>query len=271
MSHQRHLRDIRDTTNMKPFVTNASRTDGFGAQFQDLIWTHLWADITGKSFVYTDIENIDLITKQGSTKDTENENTLQEVVDYMGFNRYCVNRNSIEGHVGMRGPDVFPYVERNMEHVFTSTQFLKYKEFFYKDKVNRFNNDYINVAVHIRKLGNFERENGRFRAGTHDLADSYYLDKMNMIRDKYKDKGKKLLFHIYSQGVPDIFKNLIADDTILHLNEKVLDTFTDLVFADVLVTCKSSFSYTAAFLSNGEVYYLSFWHPPRNHWLRFHV
>lgn len=250
------------------YITNATRTDGFGAQLQSVLWMYLWSELTNKNFVYTDIKHIDLISNSGSIKDTENENTLTEVSDYMGFNKYCIKSETVNGEINNTSENLaYDFVQKNMDYVFNSKAFLLYKKFFYKDKVNRFNKEYMNVAIHIRKLGNFERENGRFRAGTHDIPDEYYLDKMNLIRNKYDDKN--VLFHIYSQGTTEMFKNFMYDDTVLHLNEKILDTFNDLIFADILVTCRSSFSYLAGLLSNNQVYYLTFWHPPLNHWMKF--
>jgi hypothetical protein len=250
------------------YITNVSRTDGFGAQFQSVLWIYLWAELTNKNFVYSDIKHIDLISNSGSVKDTEDENTLDEVSDFMGFNKFCIKSDSVKENINNTSEGVsYDFVQKNMDYVFNSKAFLTYKEFFYKDKVNRFNKEYMNVAIHIRKLGNFERENGRFRAGTHDIPDEYYLDKMNLIRNHYSDKN--VLFHVYSQGSKEMFKNFIYDDTVLHLNEKILDTFTDLIFADILVTCRSSFSYLAGMLSNNKVYYLTFWHPPLSQWIKF--
>ena len=64
-----------------------------------------------------------------------------------------------------------------------------------------------------------------------------------------------------------ILKNSMRQDIILHLNESVEDTFTAMVLADILVTSRSSFSYTAAILSEGIVYYMPFWHPPLPGWI----
>jgi hypothetical protein len=250
------------------YITNVSRTDGFGAQFQSVLWIYLWAELTNKNFVYTNIKHIDLISNSGTIKDTENENTLEEVSDYMGFNKYCINSDSVKQPINNTSESLsYDFIQKNMDYVFNSKNFLSYKEFFYKDKINRFNKEFMNVAIHIRKLGNFERENGRFRAGTHDIPDEYYLDKINLIRNKYSDRN--ILFHIYSQGTEEMFKNFMYNDTVLHLNEKILDTFSDLIFADILVTCRSSFSYLAGLLSNNQVYYLTFWHPPLNNWVKF--
>ena len=66
-------------------VTNELRTDGFGAQFQSVLWTMLWAENTGRSFKYTEIQHIDLISNSGTIKDTEDENTFAEAIAYMAI------------------------------------------------------------------------------------------------------------------------------------------------------------------------------------------
>ena len=47
----------------------------------------------------------------------------------------------------------------------------------------------------------------------------------------------------------------------------VIDTFIGLVAADILITSRSSFSYSAAIISDGEIYYQQFWHPPGDKWI----
>jgi len=249
------------------YYTQIHRTDGFGAQFQTILYTLLYTELTNNIYVYSDINHIDLITHTGTIKDTEIENSLEDIVKYMGFDTFCTNRNMITDNVDIcdYGTIAYPHINNNINTVFKSKNFDRYKQFFYSDKINRFDKNYLNVAIHIRILGNFENENNRFRDGTHNVPSTYFLDKMDIIRTKYKNK--KILFHIYSQGNIEMFKDFIGDDIIFHLNEKVLDTFTDLIFADVLVTTRSSFSYMAALLSNNEIYYLSFWCLPMNNWI----
>ena len=87
---------------------------------------------------------------------------------------------------------------------------------------------------------------------------------MNNLRQKYKEK--KILFHIYSQGELSNFDKYKSDDTILKVNMNIFDTFTEMVAADALIMSRSSFSYSAAVLSDGDIYYQKFWHPPMKHW-----
>jgi hypothetical protein len=53
----------------------------------------------------------------------------------------------------------------------------------------------------------------------------------------------------------------------MHLDESVEAAFSGLVFADALITSASSFSYVAAMLTDGVVYYKKFWHKPSMKWI----
>lgn len=88
---------------------------------------------------------------------------------------------------------------------------------------------------------------------------------MNILRNKYQNEN--LQFHIYSQGSIDNFKILHANNIEFRLNEDLCKTFLELVAANIIVTSASSFSYYAALLSDGEVYYKKFWHNPRKEWI----
>jgi FkbM family methyltransferase len=207
---------------------------------------------------------MDLISNCGTIKDTEEENTLDEVVEYMAIK----NNYPSVGPQAIPVTHEMPYaaIEADMEGYFQSAAFRRFKERFLAGKTRRFDTTRMHVAVHIRRLGHFETEQGRFREGTHDVPNSEYLSIMNRIRSEYP--GREIEFHVYSQGQVENFSELASEQTTFHLNEKILDTFTDMIFADVLVTCRSSFSYTAALLSDNTIYYMPFWHPPRAHWLR---
>ena len=54
---------------------------------------------------------------------------------------------------------------------------------------------------------------------------------------------------------------------MLHLNDDVDNSFIGMVAADILVTSPSSLSYVAALISDGEIWYKPFWHPPLKHWI----
>ena len=88
---------------------------------------------------------------------------------------------------------------------------------------------------------------------------------MKHIRSSFKDK--ELLFHIYSQGEKDNFKEFESNDTIMHIDENIEDSFIALVADEILVMSPSSFSYVAGLLSDGIVFYKPFWHLPKKDWI----
>ena len=75
------------------------------------------------------------------------------------------------------------------------------------------------------------------------------------------------MFHIYSQNDISDYSNYCLTDIELHLNDDLFNTFTGMVSADILVMSRSSLSYVAAILSDGEIYYQQFWHSPADHWI----
>jgi hypothetical protein len=79
------------------------------------------------------------------------------------------------------------------------------------------------------------------------------------------------MIHIYSQGAAEKFANFIGNDIIgkdvvLHLNETNEQTYLGMAAADILITSASSVSYSAAFFSDGDIYYTEFWHKPCSWW-----
>jgi hypothetical protein len=235
------------------YYTNHIRDDGFGAIFQNLIYDILFTETRGGKFVYSSIPAID----HNYSGDPGFTAALEK---YMGI-------KDAYSPEGVTQAEVIPFlqsyytVEQNIDTMFNSAAFHKLKAAFYKDKVSRFDSTYMNIAVHVRRFNTRD-----CRTGGTDTPNSYYLDVINKIRAKYI--GRPLKFHIYSQGMAISFREYMADDVVLHLNESIQETFTDFVFADILVTSQSSFSYVAALLSNGVVYYQKFWHPPLNHWIK---
>ena len=160
------------------------------------------------------------------------------------------------------GTNYKEFFDKNVAECAYSLALKKIKKIFRANKNihHYFNNDCLNIAIHIRR---HNQQDNRIH-GT-DTPDAVYLHIINRLRIIYS--SKKPLFHLYSQGNRDDFKKFDAKDIILHLNESVEDTFSSMVLAAVLVTGTSSLSYSAALLSEGIVYYIPFWHSPLPHWI----
>ena len=246
------------------YLTNTLREDGFGAQFQSVLFNLLYSEVTGNTFVYTDIIDIASITDNAES----NENTLEDVVNYMCIKQNYINYDLIKNKVIVEKLDINPtlrLVEKDIDNIFRSESFLKYKAHFYKNKVNRFDSKYTNVAIHIRRLSKYDKENNLYETVRHGTSNLYYLDKMNSIRCIYE--GNPLRFHIYSQGALEEFHELKMESVLFHLNESIQDTFNGFLFADLLITGPSSFSYVAALLTDSEVIYVPFdQHGPCKKW-----
>lgn len=239
------------------YITNGQRKDGFGAQLLNLIWDIIFAEEYGNEFVYSDIDSIE--------HNYDNDpNYINKLIEYTNIKKHYLTFNKIKKlqplyqhvHYAMRD-----FIEADIERYYTGESFKRFKKNFLENKINPYSPSFINVAVHIRRPNKVDPEGTK---GT-NLADGYYLQLINAIR-AYSSKEKPFLFHIYSQGDLAKFTEYKAPDVIFHLDTDLCDTFTGLVFGDILVTSASALSYCAALLSSGTVYYVKFWHPPMKHW-----
>jgi hypothetical protein len=228
--------------------TNFKRDDGFGAQYQTIIFSILWCDLTGNDFIYTPINTMAHNYDNDPNFISQKEKLINIIYGYETIDQY-------KGTFIQTDSTIYNTVESNINICYESESMKKIKELFYKDKnKNYFNNDKINVAVHVRRPNPHD-------IGTYGyVGDDYYINLINTIR------SDNIIFHVYSQGDVNEFDNFKNDDIILHLNESIEDTFISLVMADKLIMSKGSFSYCAGLLSNGDVYYLPFWHKPLNKW-----
>ena len=243
---------------MNNYYTSRHRTDGFGAQFQNIIFDILYTySNTNNTYVFPTIDGFE----HNYNNDPEYTNRLiryMNLKDHFGGGNVYFQFSAIQHYTD----EPYSYVENNISKLVISNPMKLIKSLFYADKQTHFDTQYYNVAVHVRRPNPHDCR----VAGTND-NDSYYLNVMNHIRNNNNSNGKPLRFHIYSQGKTDAYDKYVNDDTVLHLNEDVLITFHGLVFADILVTSASSFSYTAALLSNGVIYYKDFWHKPADSWI----
>ena len=236
----------------KKLVTNNTRGDGFGAQYQNIIWDMCYAEKNNYEFEYTPFTRM-------SHNYNNDSDFFQKKDNFINLkNNFLLSGREKE----QLKPDVvYPVVNGNIKIVSESKILKKIKSLFWEGKEKKFKEGF-NVAVHVRRPN---KNDNRLRGS--DTPDKIYLRIIEIIREKYKNKNPK--FHIYSQGSIEKFKNYENNDTLFHLDEELEDTFLSLVSADVLVTSASSFSYTAAMLSDNEVYYHKFWHTPFTNWIVF--
>lgn len=155
---------------------------------------------------------------------------------------------------------VYQFFYKNIDKVEYSKELKNIKKYFYEKNKNIFK-DGFNVAIHIRRQN--KHDGGAWKSWMH-TDDKYVINLIENIRKKYKEKNPT--FHIYSQGDINRFNNFLDKDILLHLNTDIKETFLSFVSADILCTSASTFSYTAALLSNGKIYYHDFCCPPFSSW-----
>ena len=197
--------------------------------------------------------------------------------------------------------DIFNYIERNIDTCMKSKSMARIKEQYWRNKdrprerarVYRIQDAAAaathasvythhlaaaathasvythHLAAHIRRPNcDDTRPNGG-----EEYTNEYYIRSLLTIRETYlKDNANiRIQFHIYSQGHESKFTdytrhNIIGRDVILHLNDSNQDTYLGMTLADILVTSASSYSYSAAFFCDGDIYYTKFWHNPCSWW-----
>jgi hypothetical protein len=241
---------------MSIVYTTEKQYDGFGAQYQKMIQAYIYCKFNNLNFVYDKFDKVE----HNYEYDPEYNNKLENLIN-LKYNIPNLNINLT--YTRLINNNVSAFFETNLDTL-CETEYLKFiKKCFWENKnKNHFNNDKFNVAVQIRRENIDDKGQAGPRATTPNM---YYLKIMNSIRTKYQDKN--ILFHIYSQGEIKNFDVLSGSDVYYHLNENIIDTFIGMVAANVLVISPSSFSYIAALISDGEIYYKPFWHNPRKNWI----
>lgn len=249
--------------NVPVYVTSKPRTDGFGAQFQNIIVDILFTyNNTKYQYVFPDIKSFE----HNYTRDS---GFTERLIRYMNLRDYFPNKgyNTLNYY---KPTSTYRYVENNLTQLLKSQTMNTIKTNFYADKKTYFDTHYHNVAVHVRRLNSDDS-----RLDGTETPDSYYIGIMKTIRDTHPVNGKPLMFHIYSQtrsaedneNFMKLYNPGDDDDRIkFYLDTDTLHTFHGMVFADTLVCSRSSFSYCAALLTNGVVYYNPFWHKPADFW-----
>ncbi len=232
------------------------KPDGFGSQYQGIITTYLFCKMKNLNYLYTPLSYVE-------HNYNNDENFLEKLEFLMNVKNNIPNNNLLTQEINIK--DAYSHFENNIDECCNNEHFDFIKECFWKNKdKNYYKNNKINISVHIRKLNIVDSKVENYNSKRYAPL-SYFFDIMTQIRNKYK--GKELLFHIYSQGDVSEFREIIDNDVQMHLNEDIVQTFIGLVASDILITSVSSLSYVAGLLTDGEVYYLNFWHPPRKHWI----
>lgn len=235
-------------------ITTNEKTDGFGAQVQQIITNFVYADLHNLEFCYRPFKKMEHNYDNDPAYIIKKEFLLNFIGNFLTIDE------AVKKGYHIISDNFIPFFDAHVYAV--EAPLSKLKKIFRANKniENYFNNENLNIAVHIRR----PNPHDSWIYGT-DVPNDIYVNVINKLRTKYSSQNP--LFHVYSQGDSNNFSMYEAPDVIFHLNESVEDTYQGMVFADVLVTGKSSISYTAGYLSDGIVYYTPYAHAPLPHWI----
>lgn len=252
-------------------ITITDRDDGFGAQFQHIIFGIIYSEMNNKTYIHKPI------SKMAHNYDND-PNFINDIEEFINIKNHYKTTKEIQDAKPVDFWTLYNFItaDENLQpstikfnDCLQQTNALeKIKTILWENKTNPYDNtnNILHVAVHVRRP-NYQDD----RIEGADTPDEYYLNIINQIREKQSrhPQEKTLLFHIFSQNTIDKTK-YNAHDIILHIDEDIKSTFISLVAADILVASKSALSYCAGLLTNGKVYFLPFTsslNPSKDSWI----
>lgn len=264
----------------KCFITCAGKTDGLGAQVQAIYSAQLYCLLNKVIYCHTPLNTIAHNYNNNSTfnKDAEYFFSFshgEKNISEFNSTYKLINLDSFTTQTIF---DILQYLfSRNPKVIFNKSHYHNYinkvsakytlikkqlQNKFYlhpKESVIKFDKKCLQIACHIRRGDVDSKDADRY------TDNEIIFNKLNELTVVLKQLGINFRIGIFSQGEKADFGKL-QDIAALHLNGNIFDDFYNLVKADVLFMAKSSFSYSAALLSDGIVIYELFWHPPLNEW-----
>jgi len=265
----------------KRYYSTIPFEDGLGAQFQRFAWTCIYAEECEEStFIYRSPEKM-AHNYTGEPNYIEKLETLMNMKPhYLNYNEARADK-TIDDILTPDFYDIFNYVERNIDKCMKSESMARIKKYYWLNKDSARDRPRLyripdgdrtythHLAAHIRRPNcDDTRPNGG-----EEYTNEYYIKSLLAVREKYmkQDSNNRIQFHIYSQGTEEKFANIsghdvLGPDVMLHINESNEDTYLAMTMADILITSASSYSYSAAFFCNGDIFYTEFWHKPCSWW-----
>ena len=221
--------------------TIQGKIDGFGAQYQAIMSGIAYCKFKNYNYIHTPFKQID----HGG--DIKSLNNFIGVYNLFNYNYYKID-----------------IIEECSDNVHYSTNPSKYynndvikilKEYYYSKAKPIIEN--IDIAIHIRR-----GDVNKLLCKNRYTSNSYYNKIIKFLNIKYPNY--KII--IFSEGNIKDFNDINNKNVSFKLNESIEKTFHSLVSAKILVTAKSSFSYSAAILNSNTIYYMDFWHKPLKNW-----
>ncbi len=162
----------------KEYLTNPCRSDGFGAQFQSIIYYALYAELHDMEFIYTPFASLE----HNYNNDVEFNRKKEELINFIG--NFEVNTSlELQDKVTEEIFNIrYQFVETNLTACANTQILKKIKAAFRANKhvSDYFDGERLNIAVHIRRPNIHDS-----RIGGTDLPDHVYLKNIDRLRGIY--------------------------------------------------------------------------------------
>jgi len=253
-------------------ITVANRLDGVGAQAQAQMSTMCLAHAYGLQYVHSPFVTLAhaegppaqwVATWEARFNFGDGELRIDQVdLPQWDLETFVANRSL------WREPCVL--VVRHC-HAFCDLQpdayygiILRLREKYNLGQVIRRVSPVTEVCVHVRRgdvACNDVETSHRY------TSDRNILNTVRRLQQVLSERKRPYRIRVFSQGAADSFQCFAELGCELCLNQPTLETFQELVAADVLVMARSAFSYAAALLGRGIKLYDPQRHAPLSDWL----
>ena len=224
----------------KTNYTITGKNDGFGAQYQAIMSGIAYCRFKNYNYIHTPFKEIQ---HNGDIKSLNNFIGIPNLRSKNDINIDITEHYSGEVHRSS-----------NPSKYYTNDTIALLRNYYYttsKPVIEK-----VDIAIHIR------RGDVNMNTPKRYTSNSYYNKIIKFLNYKYPTYN----IVIFSEGNIEDFNELNGKNLLFKLNKSIEETFHSFVSAKILVTAKSSFSYSAAILNTNEIYYIDFWHKPLKNW-----
>ena len=264
------------------FAATPNRGAGIGHQLANWIAGYWYAEKLDLQFAHIPFSNSDWEHFLGFG---ENEQLAQELVEISGFEKVkiplfnesndrdlYVIKKIIKAYSGKR---VVFICEQDQPYIDQYGVMEKIRNKFFNSSARKtdqliYSKGQFNIAIHVRRgdIVNSNKNNPNLTMRWQD--NSYFENVLSNVLSSIKI-SKPIAIYIFSQGDVDEFSNFNKfGNVVFCLDMNAKESFLHMVYADLLITSKSSFSYKPALLNKGiKVCPKDFWHsyPVTSDWI----
>jgi hypothetical protein len=253
-------------------ITNlVNPNDGFGENYKTIIMSMTYAEFYKYSFLYTPLNNL----CHNYDNDPNFDKKKEDMIDL----ECCFNKSGENSHI-ISKPKLLHFFDNHLDFFVNSETIKLLKKQFKEKNTNPYlgtlYENAFNIAIHIRRPNNFDKgfysdpsnhDKEHIKLAGLDVPVDFYILLIKQLLTCYPNS----IIHIYSQLTNnekefEVYTSIDKYRIVLHIDEELNQTFTSMVYANVLLLSPSSLSYTAGLISNNIVYYIPYCSPPLSHW-----